>query len=316
MSVAAQKVLVTGADIAPEALQILAGYEVVYAGVLPTEQDLITLVKTHDPIGVIVRYGRITRRVIENARGLKVISKHGSGIDTIDSVAAKEHGITVCAAAGANATAVAEHALALLLACAKSIPQQNARMHDGHWDKATHKSIELRGKTIGLIGLGNIGRKMAGFCRMLGLNIIAFDPLAQPVENITLVSLAQIWSDADCISLHCPLTDDNRNMINAATLSACRRGVILVNTARGGLVDEDALCAAVHSRQVFAAGLDSYSQEPPGKDNPLLNEPQIVLSPHVGGVTGQAYVNMGVAAAQNLLHSLADAHAKQNQMPA
>lgn len=316
MSAAVQKVLVTGADIAPEALQILAGYEVVYAGALPSEEDLITLVQTHDPVAIIVRYGRITRRVIEQARGLKVISKHGSGIDTIDSVAAKEHGITVCAAAGANATAVAEHALALLLACAKSIPQQNTRMHDGHWDKATHKSMELGGKTIGLIGLGSIGRKMAGFCRMLGLNVIAFDPFAQPVENITLVSLAQLWSEADCISLHCPLTDDNRNMVNAVTLSACRKGVILVNTARGGLVDEAALRAAVRSGQVFAAGLDSFSQEPPGKDNVLFGEPQIILSPHVGGVTGQAYVNMGVAAAQNLLHHLAAVSADQNKMPA
>jgi len=316
VSAAVQKVLVTGADIAPEALQVLAGYEVIYAGALPTEQDLITLVQTHDPVGIIVRYGRITRRVIEQARGLKVISKHGSGIDTIDSVAAKEHGMTVCAAAGANATAVAEHALALLLACAKSIPQQNTRMHDGHWDKATHKSIELGGKTIGLIGLGSIGRKMAGFCRMLGLNVIAFDPFAQPAENITLVSLAQLWSEADCISLHCPLTDDNRNMINAVTLSACRNGVILVNTARGGLVDEEALRAAVRSGQVFAAGLDSFSQEPPGKDNALFGEPQIILSPHVGGVTGQAYVNMGVAAAQNLLHHLATVPANQSKMPA
>lgn len=300
-------VLVTGADIAPEALQILQDYEVIYAGTRPTESDIVDLVKTHDPVGIIVRYGKITRRVIDQARSLKVISKHGSGIDTIDSEAAKDRGVAVCAAAGANAPAVAEHAIALLLACAKSIPQQNTRMHAGYWDKATHKSIELKGRTIGLIGLGNIGRRVAALCSTLGMKVIAFDPFAQQADSIALVELAQIWSDADVISLHCPLTDDNRNMINAQSLAACKKGVILINTARGGLIDEAALLAAVRSGHVYAAGLDSFSQEPPPKDHVLFNETQIILSPHVGGVTGQAYIEMGVESARNLLQYISDA---------
>ena len=306
MTAARHKILVTGADLASQALQALQDYEVIYTGALPTEAQLIALVKAHDPIGIIVRYGRITRSVIEHARSLKVISKHGSGIDTIDVAAAKDNGIVVRAAAGANAAAVAEHALGLLLACAKSIAQQNARMHDGHWDKARHKSIELRTKTIGLIGLGSIGRKMAVMCRAMQLNVIAYDPFVTHDDNLALVPLEQIWSEADFISLHCPLSEENRNLINAGTLAACRKGVILINTARGGLVDEVALLAAVQSGQVFAAGLDSFAQEPPAKDHAFFGEPQIILSPHVGGVTGQAYIDMGVAAAENLLRGLVD----------
>lgn len=306
MTAARHKILVTGADLAAQALQALQDYEVIYTGALPTEAQLIALVKAHDPIGIIVRYGRITRSVIEHARGLKVISKHGSGIDTIDVAAAKDNGIVVRAAAGANAAAVAEHALGLLLACAKSIAQQNARMHGGHWDKARHKSIELRAKTIGLIGLGSIGRKMAAMCRAMQLNVIAYDPFVTHDDNLALVPLEQIWSEADFISLHCPLSEENRHLINAGTLAACRKGVILINTARGGLVDEVALLAAVQSGQVFAAGLDSFAQEPPAKDHVFFGEPQIILSPHVGGVTGQAYIDMGVAAAENLLRSLVD----------
>ncbi|HBP28367.1 MAG TPA: 3-phosphoglycerate dehydrogenase [Advenella kashmirensis] len=306
MTAARHKILVTGADLASQALQALQDYEVIYTGALPTEAQLIALVKAHDPIGIIVRYGRITRSVIEHARSLKVISKHGSGIDTIDVAAAKDNGIVVRAAAGANAAAVAEHALGLLLACAKSIAQQNARMHDGHWDKARHKSIELRTKTIGLIGLGSIGRKMAVMCRAMQLNVIAYDPFVTRDDNLALVPLEQIWSEADFISLHCPLSEENRNLINAGTLAACRKGVILINTARGGLVDEVALLAAVQSGQVFAAGLDSFAQEPPAKDHAFFGEPQIILSPHVGGVTGQAYIDMGVAAAENLLRGLVD----------
>lgn len=306
MTAPRHKILVTGADLAVQALRVLQDYDVIYAGALPTEQQLIALVKAHDPIGIIVRYGRITRRVIEHARSLKVISKHGSGIDTIDVVAAKDNGVVVRAAAGANAAAVAEHALALLLACAKSISRLNARMHDGHWDKANHKNIELRSKTIGLIGLGSIGRKMAAMCRAMELNVIAYDPFVTQEDNLALVPLEQIWSDADFISLHCPLTDDNRNLISMNTLAACRQGVILINTARGGLVDEAALLAAVRSGQVFAAGLDSFAKEPPDKNHAFFGEPQIILSPHIGGVTGQAYIDMGVAAAENLLRSLVD----------
>lgn len=303
-------IIITGADLAPQALELLAGHEIVYAGKTPTEESLVALCREHDPVALIVRYGKVGAAVMDAAPSLKVISKHGSGTDTIDKVAAQARGIEVVAAVGANAAAVAEQALALLLACAKSVVELNARMHDGHWDKATHKSLELGGRTIGLLGLGAIGLRFARMADALGMRVIGFDPFAKNLPDyVQSVDLETIWREADAISLHCPLTDDNRGLLDAATLAQCKRGVIVVNTARGGLIDEAALLAAVRSGQVRAAGLDSFAVEPMTAGHPFQHEPNFVLSPHIGGVTSDAYVNMGVGAAKNLLQVLARASA-------
>jgi D-3-phosphoglycerate dehydrogenase len=300
--VSAKRVVVTGADLAPQALDLLKDFDVVYAGKTPQEDDLVALCRQHDPVAIIVRYGKVGACVMDAAPSLRVISKHGSGTDTIDKDAAKVRGIEVRAAAGANAAAVAEQALALLLACAKSVVRLNERMHAGHWDKATHKSLELHGRTIGLVGLGAIGRRFARMCDAMGMRVIGFDPFAQDTPAfIREVDLPTLWRESDAISLHCPLTPDNRNMLDAQTLAACKRGVIVVNTARGGLIDEAALLQAIRSGHVASAGLDSFAVEPMTVAHPFQGEPNIVLSPHIGGVTGDAYVNMGVGAAQNVL---------------
>ncbi|MBC5767871.1 hydroxyacid dehydrogenase [Ramlibacter albus] len=299
---ARRTIVVTGADLASQALELLKDFEVVYAGKTPQEADLIALCKQHDPVGMIVRYGKVPGSVMDAAPSLRVISKHGSGTDTIDKEAAKARGIEVRAAVGANAAAVAEQALALLLACAKSVVQLDKRMHAGHWDKATHKSVELHGRTIGLVGLGAIGQRFARMCDAMGMKVIGFDPFAKDLPSyIRVVDLDTIWRESDAISLHCPLTPENREMVNEKTLAACKRGVIIVNTARGGLIDEAALLQALRSGQVFAAGLDSFAVEPMAAPHPFHGEANIVLSPHIGGVTGDAYVNMGVGAAQNVL---------------
>jgi len=299
-------IVVTGADLAPQALALLEGHEVVYAGKTPTEEDLVALCRAHDPVAIIVRYGKVGAAVMDAAPSLKVISKHGSGTDTIDKAAASVRGIEVVAAVGANAAAVAEQALALLLACAKSVVALDARMHAGHWDKATHKSLELGGRTIGLVGLGAIGLRFARMADALGMRVLGFDPFAKNLPaHVEAVDLATLWRESDAISLHCPLTEDNRGLLNAQTLAQCKRGVIVVNTARGGLIDEDALLEAVRSGQVAMAGLDSFAVEPMAPGHPFQGEKRIVLSPHIGGVTGDAYVNMGVGAAKNLLQVLA-----------
>lgn len=298
-------VLVTGADLADEAVSVLRGYRLVYAGARPTEDDLLTLVREHDPVALIVRYGRISATLIGAARSLRVISKHGSGIDTIDSAAASARGIEVKSAAGANAAAVAEHAIALLLACAKSVVPLDARMHAGHWDKATHKSIELAGRCIGLVGLGAIGLRVATVARALDMRVIGHDPYARDIPSwIETVNLPRLWAESDAISLHCPLTESNRELINAATLAQCRDGILLVNTARGGLINEADLLAAVHSGKVACAGLDSFQQEPPPAAHCFQGQQRLILSPHVGGVTHDAYVKMGVGAARNVLQVL------------
>jgi D-3-phosphoglycerate dehydrogenase len=294
--------LVTGADLAQEALALLGDYEVVFAGKTPTEEDIVALCKRHDPVAIIVRYSKVGAAAMDAAPSLKVISKHGSGTDTIDKVAAQARGVKVVAAVGANAAAVAEQALALLLACAKSVVTLNERMHAGHWDKATHKSVELEGRTVGVIGLGAIGLRFARMADAMGMRVLGFDPYAKNlpayVEN---TDLATIWRESDAISLHCPLTTDNAKLINAETLAACKKGVLIVNTARGGLIDEPALLDAIRSGRIAGAGLDSFAVEPMTAPHPFHGEARITLSPHIGGVTADAYVKMGVAATNNAL---------------
>jgi D-3-phosphoglycerate dehydrogenase len=301
-------VLVTGADLAEQAVELLSGFDIVYAGKTPDEDCLVALSREHQPVAIIVRYGRITARVIDASPRLRVISKHGTGIDTIDRDAAAARGVAVKAAVGANAPAVAEHTWALILACAKNVPALDRRMHDGHWDKATHKSLELRGRTLGLVGLGAIGARVAAIGRAMDMRVIAHDPFASVApEGVELLPLADVIAHADVLSLHCPLTHDNANMLNGATLATMRPGAIVVNTARGGLIDETALADALKSGALRAAGLDSFQVEPFAAGHPFTDIPNLILSPHIGGVTSDAYVGMGTAAAQNVLAVLAQA---------
>ena len=303
-------ILITAADLAPQAMALLSDHEVVFAGKAPTQADVVALARQHNPVAIIVRYSGVNAEAMDAAPALRVISKHGSGTDTIDKAAAAERGIAVTAAVGANAAAVAEQALALLLACAKSVVQLNQRMHDGHWDKATHKSLELGGRTVGLVGLGAIGLRFAKMADAMGMRVIGFDPFAKNLPAyVSAVDLETIWRDADAISLHCPLTPENKGLLNAQTLARCKPGVIVVNTARGGLIDEPALLAAVQSGQVRMAGLDSFAVEPMTVPHIFHGQPGFILSPHIGGVTSDAYVNMGVAAAQNTLAVLRTATA-------
>ena len=302
MSSSKPALLVTGADLAPDALALLGDYEVVFAGKTPTEDDIVALCKRHDPVAIIVRYSKVGAAAMDAAPSLRVISKHGSGTDTIDKVAAEARGIKVVAAVGANAAAVAEQALALLLACAKSVVTLNERMHAGHWDKATHKSVELEGRTVGVIGLGAIGLRFARMADAMGMRVLGFDPYAKDLPaHVEGTDLATIWRESDAISLHCPLTADNAKLINAQTLAACKKGVLIVNTARGDLIDEAALLEAIRAGRVASAGLDSFAIEPMTATHPFQGEARITLSPHIGGVTADAYVKMGVAAARNAL---------------
>ncbi|NIF80355.1 hydroxyacid dehydrogenase [Paraburkholderia sp. Cy-641] len=313
MQTANQKpvVLVTAADLAPQALALLDRFEVVFAGKQPTEDDIVTLCAQYKPVAIIVRYGKVNARIMDASENLRVISKHGSGIDVIDQDAAAQRGIAVRAAAGANAAAVAEHAWALILACAKSVTQLDGRMRAGHWDKSTHKSVELNGRTLGLVGLGAIGRRVAAAAQAFDMQVIAFDPYTkEALAGVKLVTLDELYASADVVSLHCPLTAENRQMIDRETLARLKPGVILVNTARGGLIDEPALVDALASGQVRAAGLDSFDVEPMAHPHPLQRVTNVILSPHIGGVSDAAYVNMGKGAAANVLAAIEE-HAQR-----
>lgn len=307
MSTAAKPVIVvTAANIAPQAVALLSDFELVYAGKAATEEETAALCRRHAPVAVIVRTSKVGAMVLDAAPSIRVLSKHGSGIDNIDQEAAKARGVKVVAAAGANAAAVAEQALALMLACAKSVVTLDQRTRAGHWDKSTHQSLELQGRTLGLVGLGAIGRRFARIASAMDMKVIGYDPYATDLPaSIEPVSLESIWQNSDVISFHCPLTAENRGLLDAEALAQCRDGVIVVNTARGGLIDEDALLAAVESGKVAAAGLDSLQQEPPPADHPFFRNSRFIISPHIGGVTSDAFVNMGVAAAKNVMAELA-----------
>ncbi len=299
-------ILVTGADLAPQAVEILQGFELVYAGKTPDEETLVQLCQKTQPVAIILRYGKIPARIMDASKNLRVISKHGVGIDTIDLEAAEKRGIAVRAAIGANAAAVAEHAWALILACAKSIVHLNGRVQAGYWDKATHKSLELNGRTLGLIGVGAIGRRVAEAGAAFGMSVLAYDPYATNVPaTVAMCELKKLLAEADVISLHCPLTDENHNLINRDTLALMRDGAILINTARGGLIDQQALGEALHSGKLRAVGLDTFETEPLTAPHIFSGLPNVILTPHIGGVSSDAYVNMGKAAAQNILQVLA-----------
>lgn len=299
-------IVVTAANIAPQAVALLSDFELIYAGKAATEEETAELCRRYSPVAIIVRTSKVGAMALDAAPSIRVLSKHGSGIDNIDQDAAKARGVKVVAATGANAAAVAEQALALMLACAKSVVTLDQRTRKGHWDKSTHQSLELQGRTLGLIGLGAIGRRFARIACAMDMKVIGYDPYAADLPTgIAPVSLDEIWENSDVISFHCPLTAENRGLLNEASLARCRDGVIVVNTARGGLIEEDALLAAVESGKVAAAGLDSLQQEPPPADHPFFINSKFIISPHIGGVTSDAFVNMGVAAATNVLAELA-----------
>ncbi len=299
-------ILVTAADLAPQALALLADFDIVFAGKTPDEDTIVSLCEKHQPVAIVVRYGRITARILDASKALRVVSKHGSGTDTIDRKAAEARGIVVNAAAGANADAVAEHAWALILACAKNVVALDARMRAGFWDKATHKSLELHGKTLGVVGLGAIGRRVAAIGLAMGMDVLAFDPFVkEPPAGVTFAPLADVLARSLVLSLNCPLTDENRHMIDRASLATMPDGAILVNTGRGGLIDDDALREALASGKLRAAGLDAFTPEPLAGEHAWRNVARTVLTPHVGGVSEDAYVNMGLGAARNVLSVLA-----------
>ncbi|HEX4942892.1 MAG TPA: hydroxyacid dehydrogenase [Usitatibacteraceae bacterium] len=301
-------ILVTAADLAPQALALLGDFDIVFAGRTPDEDAIASLCAKHQPVAIIVRYGKIPARVMDASARLRVISKHGSGTDTIDKVAAAQRGIEVKAAAGANADAVAEHSWALILACAKGVVTLDGRMRAGFWDKATHKSFELKGKTLGVVGLGAIGRRVAQIGLAFGMRVVGHDPfVTEAPAGVAAATLDELFAASHVVSLNCPLTDENRQMVNRTSIAKMRDGAILVNTGRGGLVDEQALLEALASGKLRAAGLDAYSTEPLVGEHPFRAVPNVVLSPHVGGVSEDAYVNMGTAAARNVLDALSGA---------
>jgi D-3-phosphoglycerate dehydrogenase len=255
--------------------------------------------------GLLVRSrSKVGADVIEAGKRLKIIGRAGIGVDNIDVVAASRRGIIVENAPSGNAVTTAEHALCLLLSLARHIPQATASMKAGKWDKNKFSGTEIMGKSLGVVGLGNIGRIAADRARGLKMKVLAHDPFigreAAARLGVELVDLDELLARADFITVHTPLTNETRGMIGAAALARTKRGVLVVNAARGGVVDEDALLAALESGQVGGAALDVFVAEPPAAGSALVAHPRVICTPHLGASTDEAQEKVAIEVAEQI----------------
>jgi D-3-phosphoglycerate dehydrogenase len=260
---------------------------------------------------VIVRSStRITRESLKYADALEVIGRAGVGVDNIDVEAATERGVAVLNAPSGNTISAAELTFALILACVRRIPAADRSMKNGEWDRKSFTGTELYGKTLGLVGAGRIGGEVARRARAFGMRVCAHDPYLTAERartlDIELATLDQVLERADVLSLHVPLTDTTAGLIGAVQLSSMKQGAIVVNAARGGVIDEAALADAVRSGHLAGAGMDVFAEEPAPVDHPLRSLPQVVLTPHLGAATQEAQHNVAVEIAEAVRAALAD----------
>ncbi len=272
----------------------------VKTGMSPDE--LLACIGEYD--GLAVRSStKATDEVLAAASALKVIGRAGIGVDNIDVAAASARGIVVMNTPFGNAITTAEHSIAMLLSTARQIPQANCSTHEGKWEKSRFMGVELMGKTLGLIGCGNIGTAVAERGLALKMKVIAYDPFLSPERagdlGLEKVELDELFQRADFVSLHTPLTDATRNIIDAGAMAKMKKGVRIINCARGGLIDEKALKTALESGHVAAAALDVFSEEP-AKENELFGMENVVATPHLGAATTEAQEKVAAQVAEQM----------------
>ncbi|HID12064.1 MAG TPA: phosphoglycerate dehydrogenase [Candidatus Latescibacteria bacterium] len=297
------RILVTD-SVAPEGVRILreAGFEVEERGKLPPG-ELKALIPTFE--GLIVRSAtKVSADAIEAARCLKAIGRAGAGVDTIDVEAATRRGIVVMNTPGGNTISTAEHTFSLLLALSRNIPQANASVKRGEWDRKRYIGVEVMGKTLGIIGVGRVGREVALRARAFGMRVLGYDPYVTldvaSKAGVELVDLERLLTESDYISVHTPKTENTYHMLSYRELERCKRGVRMINCARGGIVDEEALLGALESGRVAGVALDVYEQEPP-QNRALVEHPNVICTPHLGASTVEAQVNVAVQIARQMV---------------
>jgi D-3-phosphoglycerate dehydrogenase len=298
------KVLVSDSLAEPgrEILEQARGLELDYRPNLSPEELLEAI---RDADGLVIRSGtQVTAEVIDAAEKLRVVGRAGIGVDNVDLAAATARGIAVVNTPEGNNVTTAEHAIALLVSLARHVPQATASMKTGKWEKKRFTGLELYNRTLGVIGLGNIGRIVALRGRGLGMKVIAADPhisaeAAQRVD-VELVGLDELFARADAITVHVPRTRETTGLIGRQALAKTRPGVLIVNAARGGIIDEEALLEALDDGRVAGAALDVFVEEPPAADHPLVVHPNVICTPHLGASTEQAQVNVAVAVAEQV----------------
>ncbi len=251
---------------------------------------------------------RVTEELLAHAPLLRVVGRAGIGVDNIDVQAATRRGIAVINAPGANTVSAAEHAFALLLALVRRVPWASASMRKGEWNRKSFGGTELRGKVLGLVGLGRIGAHVSGIARAFGMDVIAYDPVLSDERakelHVHLVELDNLFERADVISLHAPITDETRHLLNKQRLALMKPTAVVINTARGGLIDTDALCEAVESGKLAGAALDVFDPEPLACDSPLRNCGNIILTPHLAASTQEAQARVSVEISRSVRDAL------------
>ena len=274
------------------------------------EAELIKLIPEFS--GLVVRSEtKVTAAVLEAGAKLRVVGRAGVGVDNVDVETATRRGVIVMNAPGGNTVSTAEHAFSLLLCAARKLPQADAMVRNGKWGRKELQGVELYNKTLGIIGMGRIGSELSRRAIAFGMRVLAFDPYLSATRARTLQvelvdDLGELLKAADFITLHTPLTPETRHLLNVARLSQTRRGVRIINCARGGLIDETALAEALHSGQVAGAALDVFETEPLPPDSVLRQAPNLVLTPHLGASTAEAQESVGIEIAQSIRAALLD----------
>jgi len=272
------------------------------------EDQLLEIIGEFD--GLVVRsQTKVNARVIDAAKKLKVVGRAGVGVDNVDVESATKRGIIVMNTPAGNTISTAEHAFSLMMSISRNIPQADASMKAGKWDRKSFEGVELYGKSLAILGMGRIGTEIARRAIAFGMRVYAYDPYlsasrARSLQVELVERLDEIVPLADYITMHMPLTDETKNMLNAERLAKTKKGVRIINCARGGLIDEAALYEALKSRQVAAAALDVFEIEPPPADSPLRTLPNIVLTPHLGASTAEAQENVGIEVALQIRATL------------
>ncbi|MBI4564017.1 MAG: phosphoglycerate dehydrogenase [Planctomycetes bacterium] len=256
--------------------------------------------------GLIVRSAaKVTREVIEAGAKLKIIGRAGVGVDNIDVEAASRRGVIVMNAPLGNVTSAAEHAFALLLACARHVVRADASLRADRWERTPNVGVELEGKTLGIVGLGKVGGMMARYAKAFGMRAVAYDPLLvrerAEVLGVELMEFDRLLETADFISLHLPLTEKTRGMFGAGEFRRMKKSARLIHSSRGGVVDEKALVEALEKKEIAGAALDVYESEPPPKDHPLFKLDTVTLTPHLGASTEEAQLKVSVDIAEQFV---------------
>jgi D-3-phosphoglycerate dehydrogenase / 2-oxoglutarate reductase len=268
------------------------------------EEQLLEIIGEFSAL-VVRSQTKATARLIEAAKELKVIGRAGVGVDNVDVDAATKRGIIVMNTPGGNTISTAEHAFSLMVSTARSIPQADASMRAGKWDRKSFEGVELYNKTLAILGMGRIGTEVARRAIAFGMRVLAYDPYlsasrARSLQVELVESLDEIVPQADFITLHMPLTAETKHMLNKARLGSVKKGVRIINCARGGLIDEAALVEALKSKHVAAAALDVFEAEPPPADSEIRKVPNLVLTPHLGASTAEAQEGVGLEIAEQI----------------